>query len=211
MPLVTVDTLSRSRMKRVSALSAVLLAVLALPTAAMAAGDDPLLSGYGGPGSGDQAVLGGGLVGGGGGASGSYGAGGSGSLRAVTPNAPASTATQSSGAGDSGTTASPSATPGRHTSSGSGRHHGTKHQDATAPTAPAPSSTASTPTAATATTDLPRLSTVPASAERSSAGGLPLSTSDLLLALVVALAIAALAVATRRLSRDFAGPSDLAV
>jgi hypothetical protein len=175
----------------------------------MAAGDDPLLSGYGGPGSGDQAVLGGGLVGGGGGGSGSYGAGGSGSLRAVTPSAPAGTATPSSGAGASDT-ASPSATPGRHTSSGSGRHRGTKHQGAIAPTSPAPSSAGSIPTA-TDTANLPRLAATPASAERSSAGGLPLSTSDLLVALVVALAIAALAVATRRLSRDFAGPSDFAV
>jgi hypothetical protein len=73
-----------------------LLALLVLPVSARAA--DPLLSGYAGPGSGEQVVLGGGTVGGGGGSSGSGGAGATAdqSLRATTP---ASSAPSASGTG----------------------------------------------------------------------------------------------------------------
>jgi hypothetical protein len=177
-------------MKRLLAFSAVLLAVLTAPTVALAAGDDPLLSGYGGPGSGDQAVLGGGLVGGGG--SGSGGAG-SASLRAKAPSAPvpSSQATSSPGAASSGTR--PRVT----------KHRATKHKRAHTPSLPSTATAA--PTSAAGPAKLPRLAPSPVAADRSSAGTLPLSTRDLLLALVVALAIAALAVATRRLARGFPG------
>src|SRR4051794_38385267 len=103
-------------MKRLATLTAVLLTVLALPIAAHAAGDDPLLSGYGGPGSGDQAVLGGGTIGAGGkgGGSGSSGGGAGGSLRAATPSVAPAPAPSSS-ASSSPSTSSSGSSPAKHT------------------------------------------------------------------------------------------------
>src|SRR3954465_2067117 len=102
-------------MKRLATLTAVLLSVLALPIAARAAGDDPLLSGYGGPGSGDQAVLGGGTIGAGGkgGGSGSSGGGAGGSLRAATPGGPPAPAPAPSPS-HSPSPSSPGSSPAKH-------------------------------------------------------------------------------------------------
>jgi hypothetical protein len=181
-------------MKRHASLTAVLLSVLVLPGAALAAGDDPLLSGYGGPGSGDQAVLGGGVVGGGG----SGGSGSSSSLRA----APSVAATAAPA-----TAPSAAATPAAPTTGGSsGKHTNNAKPHRTHPSTPAPEQHPSTGSGTV--TKRPALATTPTRVDRSSAGAFPLSTSDLLLALVVALALAALAVATSRLSGGPARPSD---
>jgi hypothetical protein len=182
-------------MKRLATLTAVLLSVLVLPGAALAAGDDPLLSGYGGPGSGDQAVLGGGVVGGGG----SGGSGSSGSLRAATPSVPATAAPAT--APSAATTPT---TPTTGTSSGKHTKNAAPHR--THPSTPAARQHPSTESGTA--TKLPALATTPTRVDRSSAGAFPLSTGDLLLALVVALAVAALAVATSRLSGGPARPSD---
>ncbi|HEV7751680.1 MAG TPA: hypothetical protein VGO71_09055 [Baekduia sp.] len=191
-------------MNRLATLTAVLLSTLALPTAALAAGDDPLLSGYGGPGSGDQAVLGGGTIGGGGkgGGSGSSGGGAGGSLRAATPSVPATPAPATPASPTTSSASSGGSSSAKHTKSA--RHHRAH------PSTPAAAThTSSTATSGAGTsTNLPQRATTSIRVDRSSAGTFPLSTGDLLLALVVALAIAALAVATSRLSRGAAQASD---
>ena len=193
-------------MKRLCSAIAVLLAVLALPAAALASSGSPLLSGYGGPGSGDQAVLGGGLVSGGSGGSGGSGSSGaSTSLRAAAPSTSSSTTTSGSGSTSTGSSTTKGTTSGG--ASGSTTHHahahGTSTTTSTTPSHAAAGGTTSTSTQSTPAAGLPHLATTPVKA---SSGAFPLSGRDLLLALVVALAIAALAVATHRLSRGLAGP-----
>src|SRR5438876_10100556 len=75
------------------------LALLALAPAAANAG--PLLSGYGGPGQGNQAILGSTLLGGPGGGSSGAGAGSGSGAPAIVPSSGAATPTRASG-GSSG-------------------------------------------------------------------------------------------------------------
>jgi hypothetical protein len=77
-------------------LVAVLVAAI-FPTAAFAGGS-PILSGYAGPGSGEQAVLGGVVVGGGGSGSGGSGSGGGDKSLAVTNTSAAAPSSGSTGA-----------------------------------------------------------------------------------------------------------------
>jgi type IV secretion system protein TrbL len=185
-------------MNRPSLIAAVLAASLALPSAALAAGDDPLLSGYGGPGSGDQAVLGG-VVGGGGGkgGSGASAGGAAPSLRAATP-APGPGAPVQQGTTSSSSSASSSAT------TNAGRAAGKHHRTTTTHSSSSTTASSGTPAAAPA---LPQRVSADVRADRSQAGAL-FSTRDVLIALLVALAIAGLGVATSRLSRRLVRPSD---
>jgi hypothetical protein len=97
----------RAMLCRTTLLPITLLTLLLVPASGQAA--DPLLSGYAGPGSGEQVVLGGATVGGGSGGSGGSGTSSSSStadaadqsLKATTGSAPgaSSTTTSSSGSG----------------------------------------------------------------------------------------------------------------
>jgi hypothetical protein len=160
-----------------------LLAVLLLlPSGASA---DPLLSGYGGPGGGEQVVLGSTLVGGsGGGSGGSGGASGSGSgdsIRATPAPAPAPAASGASSA----------ATP---KSAGSAGRSGatTRHQR------PAPSAPAATASPAAVATGAPPVRVYPSRA--SDVGGLPLSGGDVLVAALALVALFLVGSGLRRLT-----------
>ena len=181
----------------------VLPATLALVflAASPAGAEDPLLSGYAGPGGGDQAVLGSKLIGGAGGGGTSSGSGGSGraavarSLQAApaTPSsggAPVASGTPSSSSGSTRSGASegkapskrsgskrsgPKSSSRRPAGSGSGAAHGRPAAAALTPTYPA--------------------------ARASEAGGLPFSGGDVLFTLLGAGVVAAVAVATIRLTR----------
>jgi hypothetical protein len=89
-------------------------ATLVLP-ATMAFAGSPLLSGYGGPGAGEQAILGSTLIGGSGGAGGSSGSGDSAGL---------GSATGSGGVSLSGSTAASTSNTGGTSSTGSGSARG---------------------------------------------------------------------------------------
>jgi hypothetical protein len=162
-------------------------AVLLVPASSQAA--DPLLSGYGGPGGGEQVVLGSTMVGGG-------GSGGTGTGTAADPSqqslrAPSSTAAatapatraasggQSQGQGES-------ATPKPHRSSSS------KRSGSAAPRVPA------TPVA-TRPPGAPPVRAYPSRA--SDAGGLPLSGADVLLAVLGVVVLLLAGLGLRRLTQ----------
>jgi hypothetical protein len=173
----------------------VLVALCALALAvAPARASDPLLSGYGGPGSGEQTLLGGGAVGGGSSGSGSGGPGAQQSLRATTP-APAASGTGTASS-DTGTTSTrkPSRKGSSSPSSGQAMN-GSK-------TSSGSSSTASGSRPATRP-GAPRPVAYPTRAGE--VGGLPLSLGQ---ALLVVLGIAALILAVLGLRRLTGGPGD---
>src|SRR3954453_23598871 len=144
---------------------------------------DPLLSGYGGPGGGEQVVLGSTLVGAGKGGGGSGSSGGSASLRASA--APVA-ATPAQGSTASTAPASPNVT--RKPAGRSPAHRAARHAKpgATHPAAKSPSSTPRT-TATAAAPGAPPVRVYPSRA--SDAGGLPLSTTDVLLGLLALVAL----------------------
>lgn len=147
--------------------------LLLAPSGAFA---DPLLSGYGGPGGGEQVVLGSSLVGRSGGSSGS----GTGDSIRATP-APAAAA--------SGTAPAPAAT---------GRHKPTKRSGTGHPKRPAASPPAAGAAPATVATGAPPVRAYPSRA--SEVGGLPLSAGDLLICLLALVALFFGGAALRRLS-----------
>jgi hypothetical protein len=164
------------------ALLAVVVLLSAAPAPALAT--DPLLSGYGGPGNGEQVVLGSKLLGPPGG--GSKG----GSLRAAAPAATAPAPAVSTPRA----TAAPSAPASpKAASNPAAKHRGAttaKHRRATAPAATTPKAR-QLPAAAPAV--------VPYPSRASSAGGLPLSAGDLVVLLLAGLALAGTAFGLRRL------------
>jgi hypothetical protein len=169
-------------MSRRASLLLTLVAVLALPLPAARAAD-PLLSGYAGPGSGEQVVLGGATVGGGGGGT-SGGAG--------------TTADQSLRATTSSSTSTASAT---ETSTGA-----SEHKSSSKPKAGGTSSTSGAATAtATATPrpGAPRVVPYPTRAGASS--GLPLSAGAVLLGVAGLALLVLVGLGMRRLS---SGPEE---
>lgn len=168
----------RSHRKTTPIAAVLTLALVALvPSAAVA---NPLLSGYGGPGQGDQAIIGAALVNGPG-QGGSSGGGGGGEAPAGVVNLEAPSA--------STTPSSSSSTANGHRAAGTHRHRsGAAQTRHSAP--PAASSQAATSTIA-----LP-----PASTEGSSGGTLGLSGSDLLYILLAVGGLVVTAVATRQLA-----------
>jgi hypothetical protein len=181
----------------------VLPATLALVflAASPAGAEDPLLSGYAGPGGGDQAVLGSQLIGGGGGKSG--GSGGSGSGKAATTRslqaAPATSASASAPVA-SGTPSSSSGSSSSGSGAGKGKarskRSGAKRSGSSRASGREGGSTAKTRPAHAVPTP-----TYPATRASSGAGGLPLSGQDVLLALLGAGVVAAVAAGTVRLTR----------
>ncbi len=101
------------------------------PTAAFAG--SPLLSGYGGPGAGEQAVIGSTLIGGsgGGGASGSSGSGGSGGSSGASLSGSEGATTSSTGGGSSTGSGSASGSAVGAANAGSGSHGTTAKGGAT--------------------------------------------------------------------------------
>jgi hypothetical protein len=167
----------RSHRKTIPIAAVLTLALVALVPSA--AGANPLLSGYGGPGQGDQAIIGAALVNGPGqGGSGSSGGGG-GEASAGPVNLEAAPSTST-------TPGSSSSAKARHT----GRHH---HSSSGV----VPAQRSSTPSSATRDASLP-----PASTEASSGSGgtLGLSGSDLLYILLALGGLVVTAVATRQLA-----------
>jgi hypothetical protein len=160
-------------MARISALFLFLVLLLAPGRAAA----DPLLSGYGGPGGGEQVVLGSSLTGGSGGSGGSTG-GGSESLRATS--APAATQAPAASA-----PAATSTTPSR--SSGHSRKSGDKHARGSAGRHPKTSAPAANGTPTPAAAGAPPVRAYPSRA--ADAGGLPLSAGDVGIALVALIAL----------------------
>jgi hypothetical protein len=195
---------ARSANKTVLMIRKVLPATFALLLLAVppARAEDPLLSGYAGPGGGDQAVLGSQLIGaggkGGGGGGPSSGAGsaaGSRSLQAPPP-APAPSGAAASGSGSgSGSGASSGTSNGKADRTGRSGAKGSRGS------ARRPGSASSTP-GASARRPAPAIvaPTYP-SARASGAGALPFSGEDVLLALLGAGVVAAVAAATLRLTR----------
>jgi hypothetical protein len=192
---------ARSANKTVLMIRKVLPATFALLLLAVppARAEDPLLSGYAGPGGGDQAVLGSQLIGGagkGGGGGPSSGAGsaaGSRSLQAPPP-APAPSGAAASGSG-SGSGASSGTSNGKADRTGrsgaKGSHGSARHPGSASRT---PGASARRPAPAIAAPTYP-------SARASGAGALPFSGEDVLLALLGAGVVAAVAAATLRLTR----------
>jgi hypothetical protein len=175
-------------MARIPALTLCLVLLLAPGRAAA----DPLLSGYAGPGGGEQVVLGSTLTGGSGGSGGSSG-GGSDSLRAasapVASPAPAAT-----------TPAAPSR------STGHSRKPGAKRARGSAGRHPKSSTPAAKSTPAPAATGAPPVRAYPSRA--ADAGGLPLSAGDVLVALVALIGLILVGTALRL--RSDAGQDDSA-
>jgi hypothetical protein len=165
------------------------LALLVLPATGRAA--DPLLSGYAGPGGGEQVVLGGAMVNPPGG-----GSGGSGTLRATSTPASAGTAAPAAGSSASGTPAATSSSAaGSHKASGT---HAKATSGARAPAA-APAAVA---------TGAPPVVAYPTSGS-TSAGGLAVPVGALLAALLGLAALILVGFGLRRLGRpglDRAGP-----
>lgn len=165
-------------------------AVVASPTALAGS---PLLSGYGGPGAGEQAVIGSTLIGGSeggagsGGSSDSTGSGGSGAIGASTGGSrPGSTAT---GGISAGSTASPGS--GGNGSTGGGGGHTGKH------------GSTSSQVGALGGANRTQAFVYPTALRSASVDSpaLGISGSDLLLFLVAVATLALVAVATVRLSR----------
>jgi hypothetical protein len=187
-------------MRRRSRFTLVLLtlaAVLALPLPAARA-SDPLLSGYAGPGSGEQVILGGGSVGGGNNGSGASGATARRSLSAVTPT--------SSGAPSGAASPSPVSAGGpapqhhrknspSHSSSSTQKHNGGSSTSSS-------TSTSSTSTAAPA--GAPRVVAYPTRA--GAVSGFPLSASAVLLGILALVLLALAFLGLRRLTSG--GPQE---
>jgi hypothetical protein len=171
-----------------------LLAVVAVPTPARAA--DPLLSGYAGPGSGEQVLLGGGEVGGGGGGDSSGGAGATAdqSLQAAAPG------TSSATTGPGTTTDTPS-TPKRKNSSSGTSSPASKQKHGGSSTSSG--STSSSSTTAAQPAGAPRVVAYPSRAGE--VGGLPFSFGQGVLAI---LGLALLVLAGVGLRRLRGGPDE---
>jgi hypothetical protein len=153
-------------------------------TAAPARASDPLLSGYGGPGSGEQVLLGGGTVGGGGASSGAGQ-----SLRATTP----ATAVAQAPATSSDTGATVTRKPSQSSSSSSKSGHAMNGPTTSSgSSAKAPGSSSATPPGA------PRAVAYPTRA--GDVGGLPLSLVQALLVVLGAAALILAIIGLRRLS-----------
>jgi hypothetical protein len=192
---------ARSANKTVLMIRKVLPATFALLLLAVPAAraEDPLLSGYAGPGGGDQAVLGSQLIGGagkGGGGGPSSGAGSAAGSRSLQAAAPGSAAASGSGSGSgSGAGASSGTSNGKADRTGRSGAKGSRGS------ARRPGSASRTP-GASARRPAPAIAapTYP-SARASGAGALPFSGEDVLLALLGAGVVAAVAAATLRLTR----------
>lgn len=167
-----------------------LLAVVAVPTPARAA--DPLLSGYAGPGSGEQVLLGGGEVGGGGGGDSSGGAGATAdqSLQAAAP-----------GTSSAGTTSDTPSTPKRKNSSSGTSSPASKQKHGGSSTSSG--STSSSSTTAAQPAGAPRVVAYPSRAGE--VGGLPFSFGQGVLAI---LGLALLVLAGVGLRRLRGGPDE---
>jgi hypothetical protein len=192
---------ARSANKTVLMIRKVLPATFALLLLAVPAAraEDPLLSGYAGPGGGDQAVLGSQLIGGagkGGGGGPSSGAGSAAGSRSLQAAAPGSAAASGSG---SGSGAGAGASSG--TSNGKADRTGRSGAKRSRRSARRPGSASRKP-GASARRPAPAMAapTYPA-ARASGAGALPFSGEDVLLALLGAGVVAAVAAATLRLTR----------
>jgi hypothetical protein len=169
----------RLRMLRLSSLTLATTALLALPAASRAS--DPLLSGYGGPGGGQQVLLGSHLLGGAGGS----GGGASGSLRA-----PASL--RASGSAPGGGSSSGSTASGRPARSGTGARTGAR-------TGAAHGAHGGTAAAAGA----PRALAYPRRAD--DAGGFPLSAGEVLAGLLALVAAGGMGAWLRRTATRVGG------
>jgi hypothetical protein len=159
--------------------------LLLAPSSALA---DPLLSGYGGPGGGEQVVLGATFSGGsGGGSGGSSGSGSTDSIRAApAPTAPG-------GAASSPAAQAPSSAARTGKRSGAKRS-GSAHRR----TRPATSAPAAERAPAAVATGAPPVRAYPSRA--SDAGGLPLSGGDVLIAALALFALILVGSGLRRLS-----------
>jgi hypothetical protein len=153
----------------------IITAVLALALPATSSASDPILSGYGGPGNAEQAVLGGGLVTPPSGGSGSGGAGATAdeSLRATSTS--------------SGSTSSSSSSAKSHNSSSTKSKSTTNSSSSTAQ-----GGAAGAPTAA------PKAIAYPT--RQGGTGGLPLSGTDVLIVLLALVALAAGGLGLRRMA-----------
>jgi hypothetical protein len=189
--------LSMARLARISTSLATALAVCVLLPGAALAGS-PLLSGYAGPGSGEQAVLGGGVVGGSsGGGGGNSGGGASGATAnqslAATPsaNAPSADTGSASGGSSSRSGSALSSRPHRKKSSS---HTSSSKKPSTGSTSSSTSTTTTTRTGAPAVT-----------AYRNSSGqvgSFPLSAGGVVIALLALIAIVLAALGLRMVGRD---------
>ena len=190
-------------LKRHRSRSAAVALALALAVPAQAAAD-PLVSGYGGPGSGDQDVLGSTLLPAG---SGPGGTGRPPSLRA-TPAAPASASPLPATAAAPVPPAAAAAGAGSGTAGVAGEKAAPRPQRLSARHKAAggrltPAATASAPTAAA-----PAATTAPLRPGAStSAGVLPVAGGDLLTALAVLLGLGVLGLASRRLVHADGAPA----
>jgi hypothetical protein len=177
------------------AAAALVAALLAFPAAASA--KDPLLSGYGGPGSGEQAVLGSQLLpakgGGGGGTKGGTGASG---LRATTTAAAAATPSLAPTPSPQGTKSAAA----KRRAQQAAKRRAAANRDGKTSSSGHPTTTSSS-AAATATAvgpaGAPPVIAYPSSAR--SAGGLPLSAGDLAFLAIAALVLALVGGMLRRL------------
>jgi len=167
---------------RISTLLIALLALLAMPATAL--GASPLLSGYGGPGAGEQVVLGSTYV------SPPPGGSGGGAVATQSLQARSGAATATGGGRDSAQDP-PSSTGARHHRTGSG---GSKDAPATTVT----------PTASSAPAGAPPVRTYPS--RDADAGGLPLSAGGLAIVLIGLAALVVLAIGLRRVAPED-GPS----
>jgi hypothetical protein len=182
--------MSRSISIRITLAALCSVALVAAPARA----SDPLLSGYGGPGSGEQALLGGGVVGGGspgGGGSGARGGAAATSLRATAPAAAAPAPAPQGTSSD--TSASGSRKPSRRRSSSSSREKmsGSTTSNRAASATPG-SGSAATPLGA------PRPVAYPTRAGE--VGDLPLSLGGAMLLVLAAGALVLAALGLRRLT-----------
>jgi hypothetical protein len=179
------------------ALAAALLAA-ALPAPALATGSSPVLSGYAGPGSGEQAVLGGGVVGG---SDNDNNSGGSGSLAVTTStsgSAPSSGSTASAGRSSSGSSTLASR-PHRKSSSSSS-------SSSTSSTTSTGSSTSTSSQASSTTAPVTARPGAPAVvAYRNTSGevgSFPLTAGGVLIAVFGLLAVVLAALGLRMVMRD---------
>lgn len=184
-------------------LTGLLLTLVTLAAAPAARAADPLLSGYAGPGSGEQVVLGGGTVGGGKGGSG--GSGGTGaskptgaaadqSLRATSQAAATSTSTSLSAATSStSNTQTLTRKPQRKKSSSSSSSSKQKMSGSSST-----SSAGSSATTAAAPSGAPKVVAYPTRAGE--VGGVPLTLGEGLLAVAVIALLTLLGLGLRRLS-----------
>jgi hypothetical protein len=190
-------------MRRRSRFTLVLLtlaAVLALPLPAARA-SDPLLSGYAGPGSGEQVILGGGSVGGGNNGSGASGASGATARRSLSAVTPTSSGAPSGAASPSPVSAGGPAPQHHrknwpsHSSSSAQKHNGGSSTSSS-------TSTSSTSTAAPA--GAPRVVAYPTRA--GAVSGFPLSASAVLLGILALVLLALAFLGLRRLTSG--GPQE---